>query len=343
MSFSLPDKNLRGDRRREALEVFAESLREVDSQIGFKISARGWCYELEGQAVVTKGQFDLVERLINDCRKTGILPIDFTAEEEGRQFSGVEKPESESPTEYLYGYLKAVLDCGDWYVPDWWNGEECYIQMVVEKIDLKTMFEPICQEYHIPIATSKGWSSILMRGEYARRFKEAEDRGLKCVLLYCGDHDPDGLRISDFLRSNLEDVSEIVWEDGEDGYEPADLEIERFGLNYDFIRDNRLTWIEGLETGSGRNLASPSHPNHRKPYVQEYLRTFGPRKCEANAILKNKEAGRKLCRDAIEKYLGPGAKDRFRKKRQEILEQMDAIRKDSGLEEAVKDAMELIE
>jgi len=56
--------------------------------------------------------------------------------------------------------------------------------MLVEKIDLKSLFGPVCWDYHIPIATSKGWSSMLQRAEYARRFKQAENMGLKCVTGY---------------------------------------------------------------------------------------------------------------------------------------------------------------
>ena len=85
--------------------------------------------------------------------------------------------------------------------------------MVVEKVDLISLFQPVCRDYKIPIANSKGWSSMLQRAEYARRFKEARDNGLQCVLLYCGDHDPDGLRIGEFLRKNLEDLNEITWGD----------------------------------------------------------------------------------------------------------------------------------
>ena len=126
---------------------------------------------------------------------------------------------------------------------------------------------------------------MTQRAEYARRFKEAEDRGMKAVLLYCGDHDPDGLRISDFLKSNLYDLKDIEWSDGTPGYDPTWLEINRFGLNADFIEEHELTWIDNLITGSGRNLASPSHKNHYQPYVQDYLGKFGARKCEANAIV----------------------------------------------------------
>ena len=67
---------------RKRLEEFAEELEEISEKIGFKQSARGWCYQLEGYGMITKAQFDKVENIINRCRKEGILPIDFTMEEE---------------------------------------------------------------------------------------------------------------------------------------------------------------------------------------------------------------------------------------------------------------------
>jgi hypothetical protein len=95
------------------------------------------------------------------------------------------------------------------------------------------------------------------------------------------------------LRVDVEEVEAMIEE----------LEIDRFGLNYDFIEAQGLTWIDNLETGSGGDLASPRHPDHFKPYVQDYLRRYGSRKCEANALVVRPEAGRKLCADWINRYV----------------------------------------
>ena len=78
---------------------FAEKLVAIGEKVGFKISARGWCYQLEGFRIINKDQFDRVERAINICRKKGYLPVDFVAEEEARQFSGIEAPDSDTPIE----------------------------------------------------------------------------------------------------------------------------------------------------------------------------------------------------------------------------------------------------
>jgi hypothetical protein len=296
------------------LREFAHELQRMSQSIGFKVSARGWCYLLEQARMINKNGFDKAENLINDCRKKGFLPVDFVAEEDARAFSGVKNKTDGTIKSVLQWMCSNGLTGHRYYVPDWWDGEDYYVQMLVEKIDLKTLFEPVASEYHIPIANTKGWSSILQRAEYARRFKEAEARGLTCVVLYCGDHDPDGLRISDTIRKNLEQLAEIEWDDGTEGYDPANLKIVRFGLNYDFITQQGYTWIDNLITGSGKNLASPGHPNFNLKYVQEYLRRIGARKCEANAIVTTPGAARELVRDAIEAIVGD-ARERFAEKR----------------------------
>lgn len=341
MTVQLPSG--RGEVRERKLREFADYLNGLQAQIGFKVSARGWAYLLEQQGAITKAEFDQVETVVNECRTKGVLPVDFVAEEEARGFSGVEVPERGTPEQYLASLLRGALNAGDYYTPNWWKGETHYIQMVVEKIDLKTLFEPVCQLYHIPIATSKGWSSILQRADYARRFLEAEERGLKCVLLYCGDHDPDGLRISEFLKSNLLDIEGITWSDGTSGYDPSGLTILRFGLNFDFIQANGLTWIDNLITGSGRDLGSPSHPNHRMPYVQDYIPRYGRRKCEANALVVIPAAARALCESAIVRYLGAAARGRFQAKRQAVRDQLTGFMDRTGLDEAIQLAIDQAE
>ena len=125
----------------------------------------------------------------------------------------------------------------------------------------------------MPVTNGKGWSDFNSRAVLMLRFKKHELEGRQCVLLYCGDPDPDGSRISETLRNNLSELSDTV------RWDPSDLIIKRFGLNYDFIEAHRLSWIDGLETGAKKNtgkatrLDDPRHKNHKHAYVQNYLRT----------------------------------------------------------------------
>lgn len=341
----------------QALIEFAEGLVDISRQIGFRVSARGWAYLLEQKRMINKDQFDKVNTLINTCRKKGFLPIDFVAEEAARDFSGVENVTNLSIQQDFASWLRSTLECADLYDLDWWEDEDYYIQMVVEKIDLVTLFSPVCRKYHIPIANSKGWGSILQRAEYARRFKEAEDKGMKCVLLYCGDYDPDGLRISEFIRKNLKDVSLIRWKDGTIGYNPENLIIDRFGLNLDFIQDNGFTWIDNLITGSkgyiaavedgkivqGKTKQGRPHPNFNMPYTQEYLKTVGVRKCEANVIVTLPHMARELCTKSIEQYLGQDALMRFKAKREAIKKEFDEWARETGIKDKLDDLIDFSE
>lgn len=349
--------NLNQKATDELLQEFADKIKILSRQIGFKVSARGWCYQLETERLINKDEFDKVESWINKCRKKGILPIDFTAEEEGRKFSCVEVPDPDTPIEDLRYWVENTLTTGDRYHVDWWVGEKYYIQMLVEKVDLKTLFMPVCKRYHIPIATSKGWSSMLQRGEYARRFKEAEDKGLTCVLLYCGDHDPDGLRISDCIRKNLADLQDVKWGDGEQGYNPENLIIRRFGLDASFIDRYGLTWINNLKTGSGGELArvvdgefvagltknGKPHKNFNMPYLQKYLHDFGVKKCEANAIIPMPEIARNFVKESITEFLGDEALDRFEEKRRDVINELSAFKEKTGLQKALQKALKLID
>jgi hypothetical protein len=318
---------------------FAELLINIQRSIDFKVSARGWCYLMEARNYINKSEFNKVADAINRCREKGILPVDFVAEESARAFEGVIKP-SNSMEDTLDWMLDDVLEGYQHFIPDYWEDEEYYIQVVVEKIDMKTLFQPVCAEYNIPIANSKGWSSILQRAEYARRFQEAEQQGLQCVLLYGGDFDPDGILISDTIYNNLEQLQDVTWSDGMPGYSPENLEIRRFCLDYDFIVQNKFTWIDNLITGSGKNLADKRHPNFYKPYVQKYLSDYGARKCEANVLVTTPKTARGLMREIIEEYLGAGASERFRQKREDVREEYTELLEETGLKQPITEFLE---
>lgn len=105
------------------------------------------------------------------------------------------------------------------------------------------------------------------------------------------------MHISEFIRSNFNDLAAAV------GWSPENLIIERFGLDYVFIEELGLTWIDNLETGSGKSLDDPAHRDHAEPCVQNYLKQFRARKCEANALVTRPVEGRALCRRAILRHV----------------------------------------
>jgi len=303
----------------ERLEKFANELLIINNQktSEIKYSSRGWSYLLEGLGKIHKGEFAACQKAINDSRKLGFLPIDFVAKDQDqtRHFKGIHVAcEPEVQLSQLKQDVEDMLRDLPSKTTDYWIGEEYYLMMCVEKGDLINLFKPTCDQYHVPIVSSKGWAPILLRSHIAKLSKYAEAQGLKPVLLLFYDHDPAGLKISETFRKNLEDCERGT------NWSPENLIIERFGLNAEDIEQYGLMWIENLRTCSGRTSQD-----------YNYIRKYGQRKCEANALFKNDETlktGQNICRKAIEKYYEENAIERFKKKEEDSKERLKDVYND---------------
>jgi hypothetical protein len=290
-------------------DAFCRLIRQIRETMDFKVGSRGWCYILEEHGLV-KGDFGRAENLITECRKSGELPLDICAEDDSRETIGgqeIDDPDIDREAGALVDHL--INHAHESYAPiDFWEDLDVYVEVVVEKLDLRNLFQRVCDEFCIPITNFKGWSDLNARAVMMRRFAEREKQGKRCILLLCGDHDPGGLLITTTMRKNLEDLEDAV------GWSPDDLIITRFGLNADFIERKRLTWIDNLETSSGLRLDDEGHRDHSKDYVQSYIEQFGARKCEANALVVRPDDGRDLCRRAILEHVPTDAPERYRER-----------------------------
>jgi hypothetical protein len=289
------------------LRAFCDRIQEINSRLDFQVSSRGWCYILEEHGL-SKGDFDGAQELIAECRRQRLLPMGIVAEDGARAFDNLEYIDDDDPEEYAAGIVNQLRYEHLGYTPiSFWDQRDVYIEMFVEKVDLKSLFGPICSKYRIALANARGWSDLNSRWSILQRIRKHANAGKRCVILYCGDHDPAGLNISACLRKNLSELlSHAEWLPLMDH-----LTIDRFGLNADFITKHNLTWIDNLDTGSGRSLADPKHKDHNAEYVQSYLREFGVHKVEANALVVRPDAGRELCKQAILQYLPEDAPNQY--------------------------------
>jgi hypothetical protein len=308
----------------DRVAAFCAKILEVRSRLDFDPGSRGWAYLLEGDRLIDKDEIDAAQALINACRKSGDLPIDICSEDDKRAAENLEDldPDPEEMAANLFDYIK---EAEKYYTPfSFWDDLDTYVQLGTEKSNTKNLFAKVCAEFHVPLANIGGWADLNVRAGFMRRFKEKEAEGKQCVLLPFTDHDPGGLHIAEKLRSNLQDLACAV------GWSPDNLIIDRFGLDHDFIERNRLTWIDNLTTAKGDYpLNDRRHPDHGKPYVQNYLREFGVRKVESDALLKVPELGRQLCRQAILKYVPANAVRRYLRKlkpvREELRRELDRL------------------
>ena len=77
----------------------------------------------------------------------------------------------------------------------------------------------------------------------------------------------------------------------------------RFGLNRDQIDRLGLTVDRQPDHRLGQGPADPKHPDHDKPYVQDYIRAHWRRKVEANALARDPAAAAAMVEAAINRYV----------------------------------------
>ena len=294
------------DRWCDALKAMAEE--RAEDPDSFDVSSRGWAYLLEEHGL-RKGDFDTAQKLINDCRKSGRLPLDICCEDDRRAPDNLEDLDDPDPKARAAEIVDFVNRAEESYFPfSFWDAQDTCVEMMVEKVDLKNLFSSVTAPFRIPTFNASGWSDLHSRAAMMKRFRHWERQGKRCVLLYCGDLDPGGLRISDAIRKNLADMSGCV------RWSPDDLVIERFGIDKAFVNRHRMTWIENLATAKGEYpLDHPNHRDHKLDYVQDYLAEYSARKVEATAMVVPRIVphARALCRKAILKYLPEDAPEEY--------------------------------
>lgn len=292
--------------RRQMREAMGVAIEEMSAATGYKFGPRGWAYYAEGLGLITKGEFARFEKLLTDMRKAGELDPDVIEPDASRIATEVDDySASESgPEAYARWAVDGIRDHLENYVEahhefGYWDGLEYYVEMIVEKKDLVQIFGDVAEERRIRITNGKGDTDIHSRLAMLKRFRDHSEAGRRPVLLAIGDHDPKGLDIVAGLRRTLMSCINLKGLD----WDFPDFDVVNIGLTETQIDDMGLMKIENLETGGGKDLANPRHPDHNKAYVQDYIRRFGVWKVEANALVSNPDAAQTIFTDAVAEYV----------------------------------------
>lgn len=292
--------------RKDARFAMGEAIERMSRDTGYKFGPRGWAYYAEGLGLITKGEFDRFEKLLVDMRKDGELDPDVIEPDASRIATNVGDFEGSSyaPEQMAKWAVDDISDnlrrwAESYHQHGYWDDLDYYVEMIVEKKDLVQIFKSTADRYNVRITNGKGDTDIHSRLAMLKRFRDHTEAGRRCVLLAVGDHDPKGLFIVEGLRRTLMScigIKGLNWWD-------ADFDVVNVGLTETQIDRMGLMKINNLETGGGKDLSDPRHPDHYKPYVQDYLANFGVWKCEANALVGHPQKAMDMLEDAITQYI----------------------------------------
>ena len=116
-------------------------------------------------------------------------------------------------------------------------GQPKHITVGVEKEALAGVFEDVCRELGVGMFVFRGYASLSSIYQWAKNLEDAYVSSIdqevsidEAVLLYFGDHDPDGWEIPRSALRNVEEIAEV------DGLDAPPVRLERVALNMDQIR-----------------------------------------------------------------------------------------------------------
>ena len=188
-------------------EYLADGLTLILRQLFYQFVAR----DLLANAM---NNYKSLGTLMKKGREAGLVSWD-AIEDRGRQALKVQGESSP---------LGVVDGLEDHIVIDPWEDQGIYPEVWIEKDSLIGTIERVCSEFRVTYTACRGYQSVseMFRAGF-RRFRAAQSRGKRPVIIHMGDHDPSGI---DMTR-DIEERATL--------YAGFPVEVRRIALNMDQI------------------------------------------------------------------------------------------------------------
>lgn len=232
---------MRYELSREALLGHCLTIADEYQEQDLTLSLRQLYYQLVARGLVDSGQkiYKRVGDVLTDARYEGTFPINWI-EDRGRNMTTGDYTRNAVHLQDAFPDARAITKA----LPDFlvkrarWLHQDTFVSVWVEKQALEGVFENICEELGVGLFACKGYPSVSSLYEWMRSAyfavhgcHEEEDHALnndrmyslghgfrwnehhvgtcnQAVVLYFGDHDPDGWEIPRSALRNLKTLGE---------------------------------------------------------------------------------------------------------------------------------------
>jgi len=154
-------------------------------------TVRSILYYLTSLKVIDK-DFNL-SQVLSRARKAGLLPYDWIID-----------LSREPILVYMWDSIEDfIVEALNQYRSNWWEEQEYYVEVWIEKRTLIKKLTPICRHFGVTLMPCGGWTSITWLEEGANRYREWFRKNKKLVMIYLGDFDPSGRKMYEKLREEF--------------------------------------------------------------------------------------------------------------------------------------------
>lgn len=204
-----------GSKRLAIIETANTIIGDYRAQ-GYVLTLRQLYYQFVSRALIenTEQSYKNLGSAINDGRVAGLIDWEGI-EDRDRAVSNwlIEEDEQEVLRDIEYRFAL-----------DFWERQNAYVEVWVEKAALSSVIERPCRKHRVPYLACKGYLSASEAWRAGQRFEAKADEGRRCVLIHLGDHDPSGI---DMTRDNEDRVQLFS--------NASPVEVRRIALNRDQV------------------------------------------------------------------------------------------------------------
>lgn len=207
---------------------------EYQSNYGIQITLRQLYYQFVGRGLVDNSDkvYKRIGATLTKARLKGTFPVDGLIDTARTVELGSFKTDLTNVDQALNRAASDIAMLPEKHL--WraaWYKQPVHVSVWVEKDALSTVFAPVCEQLGVSWFACRGYPSISSLGEWLRYTGEVIDLGFakKAVILYFGDHDPDGWQIPRSALNNLRQLQNVT-----DNH--FDIELARVSLNQDQIQ-----------------------------------------------------------------------------------------------------------
>jgi hypothetical protein len=254
-------------KQRDRVDLLVKA-KAVARQYSGNLTLRQLYYQLVAAGDIANSQqsYKRLGDVIAQARLAGEFPFDWLLDRTRESRPGAFADRQIDVDEALDGALGDVADLPKtWLWTDRWYGQPMHVSVWVEKEALAGVFEAPCNRLGVSWFVLRGYSSLSSLYEWVKQVAEAAEKRSeanlpieKCVILYFGDHDPDGWEIPRSALRNVEAIAQVAELD------IPDVELRRVALTRQQIELHKPPPFPAKESSSRFD-----------GYVREHGRAFG--------------------------------------------------------------------
>lgn len=252
-----------GDMPRHEIVKTARKIAEEYYDQDLVLTVRQLYYQFVARGLLGSGQqvYKRIVAALADARMEGMFPMHLI-EDRGRDIGEGDATLCEN--DIARGMLSGKSIIGN--LPSTvlrvsrWHRQPNFVSVFVEKEALAGVFEAPCKELGVSLFPCKGYPSVSSLYAWAQMYRAARTPGLRsgkdgwahagmrgreAVILYFGDHDPDGIEIPESIARSFKTMER-------NGVVPplGEIDIRRVALNMDQIERYNPPPFDAKETSA---------------------------------------------------------------------------------------------